>query len=99
VLFVTWYTYGADGKAMWLSGSNIAKTGNATYSGPLYRSWGPPYSMQPWDPAGVSRMPAGNVTFTFNDASNGSMTYTLEGATQSKTITRMVYASPASVCR
>jgi YVTN family beta-propeller protein len=99
ILFATWYIYGADGKAMWLSGSSIAKSGNATYSGPLYRSWGPPYSMQPWDPARVTRMPAGNVTFTFTDASNATMMYTVDGFTQSKPITRMVYASPTTVCK
>jgi YVTN family beta-propeller protein len=99
ILFATWYTYGPDGKGTWLSGSSIAKTGNATYSGTLYRSWGPPYNRQPWDPALVTRMPAGNVTFSFTDASNGVMSYTVDGITQSKAITRMVYSSPTSVCR
>lgn len=99
MLFATWYTYGADAKATWLSGSGILKTGNATYSGTLYRSWGPPYNMQPLDPARVTRTPAGSVTFSFSDASNGVMSYTVDGVTQSKPITRMVYASPTSVCR
>ena len=98
-LFATWYTYGADGQPLWLSASNLARTGNGTYSGTLTRSWGPPYNASPWDPAKVTRMPAGNVTFAFGDASNGTMTYTLEGVTQSKAITRIAFASPATVCR
>jgi hypothetical protein len=99
ILFATWYTYGADGNPMWLSASNLARTGNATYSGLLHRSWAQPFNAQPWDPARVTRMAAGNVTFTFTDANNGTMTYTVEGVTQSKPITRIAFASPATVCR
>ncbi len=98
-LFATWYTYGADGQPMWLSGSNLARTGNGTYSGVLTRSWGPPFNAVPWDPSKVTRMGAGNVTFAFSDANNATMTYTLEGATQSKAITRIAFSSPATVCR
>jgi len=99
ILFATWYTYAADGKPMWLSASNLARTGNGTYSGTLTRSWGPPLGASPWDPSKVTRMPAGTVTFTFSDAANGMMTYTVEGVTQSKPITRFAFASPATVCR
>ena len=41
----------------------------------------------------------GQVSFVFSDANNGTMTYTVDGITQSKAITREVYASPATVCR
>ena len=99
ILFVTWFTYAADGKGMWLVGSNVQKTGNATYAGELYRVIGPAYSASPWDPAKVLRTPAGQVSFVFSDANNGTMTYTVDGITQSKAITREVYASPATVCR
>jgi YVTN family beta-propeller protein len=99
ILFVTWFTYAADGKGMWLVGSNVQKTGNATYSGDLYRVIGPAYSASPWDPAKVIRTAVGQVSFVFSDANNGTMTYTLDGMTQSKAITRQVYASPATICR
>ena len=98
-LFATWYTYGADGNPLWLSGSSLARTGNATYSGTLVRSWGPPFNAQPWDASRVTRQPAGSVTFSFSDAANGVMTYTVEGITQSKAITRIAFSSPATVCR
>jgi YVTN family beta-propeller protein len=99
ILFVTWFTYAADGRGMWLVGSSVEKTGNATYSGVLYRVIGPAYSASPWDPAKVLRTPVGQVGFTFSDANNGTMTYTVDGITQSKPITRQVYASPATICR
>ncbi|HUQ28101.1 MAG TPA: YncE family protein [Usitatibacter sp.] len=98
-LFATWYTYGADGQPMWLSASNVARTGAGTYTGTLTRSWGPPLTASPWDPSKVTRMNAGNVTFTFSDANNGLMSYTLEGVTQSKAITRLAFSTPATSCR
>ena len=99
VLFMTWFTYDAAGKGMWLSASNVVKTGNGTYSGTLYRTWGPSFDLQPWDPARVTRIAVGVVTFAFTDAANGTMTYTVEGATQAKPIARLDFAAPASVCR
>ena len=98
-LFATWYTYGTDGQPLWLSGSNLTRTGNGTYSGVLTRSYGPPLDAAPWDPAKVTRMAAGSVAFVFSDANNATMTYSLEGVTQSKTITRIAFASPATVCK
>jgi YVTN family beta-propeller protein len=99
ILFVTWFTYGSDGRGMWLVGSNISKNGNANYAGTLYRTTGPPIGASPWDPSRVVRTPVGSIDFTFTDANNGSMNYTLDGFVQSKAITRQVFASPTTVCR
>jgi YVTN family beta-propeller protein len=99
ILFVTWFTYGSDGRGMWLVGSNISKTGNATYSGTLFRSIGPSFEAVPWDPAKVKLAAAGQVSFTFSDADNGTMTYTVDGISGSKAITRQVYAMPPTICR
>ncbi len=99
ILFVTWFTYDAAGRGLWLVGSNVAKTGNATYSGTLYRTFGPPFTMSPWDPARVSRVPAGAITLAFSDSSHATMSYTVDGVSQSKAITRQVFATPATICR
>ena len=99
ILFLTWFTYDIGGKGLWLVASNVARTGNATYSGTLYRTWGAPFNMQPWSPSTVRAMPVGTVTLTFTDASNGTFTATVEGSTVTKPITREVFASPSSVCR
>jgi YVTN family beta-propeller protein len=98
-LFVTWFTYGPDGKAMWLVGSNVVKTANGTYSGTLYRTWGPPFNALPWNPSQVSVLPVGTVTLAFTDAGNGRFSYTALGMSQSKSITRQVFSAPATVCR
>ena len=99
VLFVTWFTYGPDGRAMWLVGSNVTRTGNGTYSGALQKTNGPAYNASPWNPSQVSRTNAGTVTFTFSDANNGVMSYDVAGVRQSKNITRQVFSIPATVCR
>jgi hypothetical protein len=98
-LFITWFTYGADGKGMWLSASNVVKTANGTYSGVLTRTTGPAFDSANFDPARVSRVTVGTMTLSFTDAANGVFTYTVDGVTQSKPITRLIYANPATVCR
>ncbi|MGE5093540.1 MAG: YncE family protein [Betaproteobacteria bacterium] len=99
VLFATWFTYGSDGRGTWLVASNVAKTGNATFSGTLYRAIGPAFSASPWDPSKVSRAAVGQVTFVFRDANNATMSYTVDGLSQGKAITRQVFAAPPTVCR
>ena len=97
-IFVTWYTYDTDGKPVWFVGSNITLTGNQTYSGTLYRTWGPPFSASPWDSGQVTVMPVGSITFSFADESNGTFTYNIGGLTGTKAITRQMFSSPATVC-
>ena len=99
VIFATWFTYGPDGRGMWLSASDAVKVGNGIYSGTLYRTTGPPFNAEPWNSSAVTRTAAGIVTFTFGDANNGVMAYTVEGVSQNKPITRMVFANPPTVCR
>jgi len=99
ILFITWFTYDTDGKAVWFVGSDIEKTGNGTYSGTLYKTFGPPITASPWDPSKVTRMPVGSATLTFNDDDHGTFAYTVSGVSGSKSITREVFASPMTRCR
>jgi len=96
-LFITWFTYETM-QSVWFVGSNIARTGPATYSGTLYRTNGPPLSASPWDPSRVQRTAVGNATLEFRDAANGTFTYTVGATSASKQITRQVYAAPTSAC-
>lgn len=99
ILFATWFTYDASGRGMWLVGPDVRRTTGNTFTGALYRTTGPAFSANPWNPAGVGVNQVGTATFTFGDAANGTFTYTVNGVTQSKSITRQVYGSPATVCR
>ncbi len=100
VIFATWFTYGSDGRGMWLVMSDGRRTGGGnTFTGALYRTTGPAFSAAPWNPTQVNVTQAGTGTFTFTDASNGTFAYTVDGVSQSKSITRQVYGSPVTVCR
>jgi len=94
ILFVTWFTYDLDGSQMWLVGSRVEKTGNNTYAGALYRTTGPAFDAVPFTPITAANLTVvGNISLAFNDASNGTFTYTVNGVTQSKAITRQVFGS------
>jgi len=99
ILFATWFTYDAGGRGMWLVMSRGARTGPGAYSGTLYRTTGPAFSASPWRGSSVVATEAGTASFAFTDANNGTFTYTLDGVTQSKPITRQVFAAPVTVCR
>jgi hypothetical protein len=99
ILFITWFTYDTDGKAVWFVGSDVEKTGSATYSGTLFKTSGPPMTAVPWDPSKVTRAPVGNATLTFRDDDNGTFAYTVDGISGSKEITRQVFATPQTRCR
>jgi hypothetical protein len=98
ILFATWFTYGADGNGLWLVMSAGAKTGPNTYSGTLYQTTGPSFDSAAFDPAQVKATPVGNATFAFADPNNGTFSYTVNGISQTKNITRTVYASPVPTC-
>jgi hypothetical protein len=97
-IFATWFTYAAGGRGQWIVMANGARTAPGTYSGELFRTTGPAFSVTPW--AGtVTATGVGNGTFTFTDADNGTFAYTVDGVSQGKAITRQVYTAPVTVCR
>jgi hypothetical protein len=98
IVFATWFTYGADGNGVWYVLPAGLKSAPRTYSGDLYRTTGPAFDASPWRPSAVDARAVGSATLTFSDADNGVFTYTLEGRTASKAITRQVYAAPKTVC-
>ena len=95
-IFASWFTYDATGKGWWLV-MTAAKIGNGVYSGTLYQLTGPAFNSVPFPPLGSPGGPVatavGSGTLTFADANNGSFAYTVNGITQSKPITREVFAA------
>jgi len=98
VIFATWSTYDANGRSLWLMMPRGEKVDGNVFTGPLYRTSGPAFSSPTWDTPSVVAAQVGTATFAFTDANSGIFTATVNGATQSKTITRLVYASPTTVC-
>ena len=69
------------------------QTGPNTFAGTLYRTTGPPLDAVPFDPNQVQRIEVGNGTLTFSDGNNGTFAYTVNGITQTKSITREVFGA------
>jgi cytochrome c553 len=105
ILFATWFTYEAGGstaapaKGMWLVMSAGLKTAPGVYTGELQRTTGPAFSAVPFNPSLVTRTTVGSATFAFTDANSGTFSYTVNGVSQSKPITRLNFSSPTTVCR
>ena len=98
IVFATWFTYDHDGTPMWLS-ATAPKTGAGTYGGTLYRTTGPVFSAQPFDPAQVVATPVGPMTLAFTDGNTGTFSWTVDGESGSEAITREIFEPPGTVCQ
>ncbi len=94
VIFATWFTYDATGKAWWLSMTAVKSAASPeTYTGQLIETRGPAFSAMPFNPALVTRTAVGFGTIRFDDINNGSFAYTVNGVTQTKPIARFVFGA------
>ena len=100
-IFASWFTYDLTGKGTWLVMA-ANKTGPNTYTGSLIQGTGPAFDAVPFPPLGspggatVSGL-GGTGTLTFTDANNALFSYTVNGVTQTKAITRQLFG-PQPVC-
>jgi hypothetical protein len=98
-IFATWFTYDLDGTPLWLS-VTAAKASAGVYGGQLIRTTGPSFRAVPFDSASVTRKVVGSASFAFADGDTTTFTYTVDGITQSKPLTRQLFAPPAgTLCR
>jgi Ig-like domain from next to BRCA1 gene len=100
IIFATWFTYDATGKAWWLSMTaslTSATTTSNVYAGTLLQSTGPAFDSVPFNPSFVRSTAVGTAKLTFTDLDNGTFAYTINGATQTKSITRQVFG-PLPTC-
>jgi hypothetical protein len=99
-IFATWFTYDLSGKPWWLAMSAM-RTGPNTYTGALYQANGPAFDAVPFPPigsaGGATGAAVGTGTLTFGDANTGSFAYTVDGISQTKSITRESFG-PLPVC-
>jgi serine protease len=93
VIFATWFTYDATGKAWWLS-MTASRIGQNVYSGDLLQTRGPAFSATPFDPNAVTHSTVGHATLTFSDANTAQFAYTVNGVAQTKTLTRELFGTP-----
>jgi hypothetical protein len=100
IVFATLFDYDSAGNPMWLFMSRGDRQASAdTFSGPLYRAHGPAFDAQPFPPIGPSNIEqVGTMTIAFGAADSATLTYSVDGKTVVKPITRNVYGSRAASC-
>lgn len=88
-IFGVMYTYEAPNRPLWLVIPGGTWTSTLQFTGAIYRVTGP--LAHAFDPSKVNVRPVGTATLTFSDRNNGVLTFTLDGASVTKTITRQPF--------
>jgi len=96
ILFATLFTYDATGKGLWLVMSNGAQTAPGKFNGTLYQTTGPAFNASPWTAA--TPQPVGSMSFSFVDGNTGTLTYTYNGTSVTKSIQRQVFGALRTDC-
>lgn len=89
-LVAVWYVYSQSGQAVWYTIQPGAWTSSTIYSGPVYKTTGP-YFGGTFDPNKVGITQVGTATLNFTDANTATFSYTVEGVSGSKSITRLPF--------
>lgn len=85
-MFATVYLYDAQGKPTWISA--VLRPAGADWTGDVYATTGPWFGAASFDPKTVTRRVVGRMTWHSDDASNGTLTYGIDGVTVSKKVVR-----------
>jgi hypothetical protein len=98
-LVAVWLVYDAGGKPVWYTLQPGQWTSSQTFTGPIYKTTGP-YFGGPFDPSavGVTKVGIGTLEFVVNfgdgftaSHDHGTFSYTVEGVTATKAITRQPF--------
>ncbi len=102
IMFATWFTYGAGNRDQWYVMSRGERQADGSFKGVLAEATsGVPLAQINGAPAlnSANLRTVGELTVRFTDGERASMTYTVNGVTQTKNIQRQVFSSPQQVCR
>ena len=93
-VYATFYLYGNDSRATWFAALLTRDGTGERFTGPLNRTTGTFYGAPLW--SGYTISGAGTATFTATSSTSGTLVYTIDGATITKSIERITLA-PISV--
>lgn len=98
-IFATLFTYDANGHPMWYVMSGGRKQSDGSYAGELYRTSGAPFNAAPFPPITPGQIvKVGDMRVQFADGESGTLTYSIDGTTVARSITRQVFSTPGSLC-
>jgi len=95
IILLTWFTYDSAGKGLWLI-AVMSLQPSGVYEGPLKTVTGPPFNAVPFDPNLVVRTTVGTASVTVTNGNQATFAYTVGAVSQSKPITRQLFAPPAA---
>ena len=88
--FGVWFTYGPSGQPLFVTMPGVTMTSPDSFTGALYTTTGPGLDAATFDPAQVRVTQVGSATLSFV-GDTGTFTATVQGLTQTKTITRQPF--------
>jgi hypothetical protein len=91
VIFGVMYTYEPPNRATWLVIPGGTWISPSVYSGPLFRVAGPHIAAPAFDPADVNVRQVGSATIAFADRDNATYTFSVDGVSVTKPITRQPF--------
>jgi hypothetical protein len=89
-IFAGWFVYDQSKRPVWYTLQPGNWTNFNKYVGPVYTTTGP-YFGGPFDQSQVGITQVGTATLSFSDFANGTFTYTVDGVTGTKQITRLSF--------
>jgi hypothetical protein len=92
ILFVTMFVYDAAGNPVWYTVS--CTIAGASCTGDLLRVRGGTAPTVAWNGSGIAPSPVGTMTLNFTSNDAGSMSYTLNGVSSTRPITRQIFGPP-----
>jgi hypothetical protein len=90
-LFCVWYTYDTAGRTTWYVIPGGTWTTASTFTGTVFRTTGSAWVGAAYDPGALTVTAAGTLTLEFGDANHVTMSYSVDGITQSKILTRQPF--------
>ena len=87
------FVYDTDGRPLLFVVPSVTYNSASSFSGNVALTSGPWFGSDPFDPNQVVRTatPGNTATLTFSDANNGVLSYTVNGVTVTKLITRLAF--------
>ena len=94
-MFAAWYAYDGRGQASWLVMPGGTWTSATSITGDLYATTGPD-ARGSFDPNAVTRTRVGSATLAFSARDRGTLSYTVNGVSGTKSISRQLFGTPTS---
>ena len=94
-VFGAWFTYAPSGRPLFVVMPGVQQQTASSFTGTLYTTTGPAYTSATFNPAQVQVTQVGSATVSFN-GEVGTFTATVNGVTQTKTISRQPFGGPVA---